>query len=152
MIKGCVISVFSFGDHGWGSQRQAFAGICGCVHHISILVLSFYDINESQYTGIDWQLLVQYEERCEDQTMGDKGINGGFRSRMDYYLYSGDKKHVFAGIAIISVLFGVPWYFMSRGWLLSLFIIFFIAFIFFIAIFLNISMDEVFVLFNCQHH
>lgn len=110
------LSVIMVGDH---RHMEAVAGICGCVHHISILILAFYDINESEYTGIDWQLHIQNEERCEDQTMGDKGINGGFRSRMDYYLYSGDKKHVFAGIAIISVLFGVPWYFMSRGWLLS---------------------------------
>ncbi|KAL6646580.1 hypothetical protein ACP70R_015657 [Stipagrostis hirtigluma subsp. patula] len=36
---------------------------------------------------------------------------GGFRARMDHYLYSGEKKHVLAGIAI----FGVPWYFMTRG-------------------------------------
>ncbi|KAK6912298.1 hypothetical protein RJ641_024391 [Dillenia turbinata] len=34
---------------------------------------------------------------------------GGFRSRMEYYLHSGDKKHVFAGIAIITAVFGVPW-------------------------------------------
>ncbi|XP_044495290.1 uncharacterized protein LOC123218124 [Mangifera indica] len=40
---------------------------------------------------------------------------GGFRSRMDHYLYSGEKKHVFAGIVIISAIFGVPWYLMSRG-------------------------------------
>ncbi|RWR91209.1 hypothetical protein CKAN_02035400 [Cinnamomum micranthum f. kanehirae] len=40
---------------------------------------------------------------------------GGFRSRMEYYLYSGDKKHVFVGMAIIGAIFGVPWYFMNRG-------------------------------------
>ncbi|KAK4269508.1 hypothetical protein QN277_022657 [Acacia crassicarpa] len=40
---------------------------------------------------------------------------GGFRARLDHYLYSGDKKHVMAGIALISVVFAVPWYFMSRG-------------------------------------
>ncbi|XP_058114050.1 uncharacterized protein LOC131256948 [Magnolia sinica] len=38
-----------------------------------------------------------------------------FRSRMEYYMYSGDKKHVFVGMAIIGVVFGVPWYFMTRG-------------------------------------
>ncbi|KAB1223321.1 hypothetical protein CJ030_MR2G001433 [Morella rubra] len=43
------------------------------------------------------------------------GGGGGFRSRVEHYLYSGDKKHVVAGIAIISVIFGVPWYLMSRG-------------------------------------
>lgn len=41
--------------------------------------------------------------------------NGGFRGRMEHYLYSGEKKHVFAGIAIISVVFGVPWYLLNRG-------------------------------------
>ncbi|KAK8940201.1 hypothetical protein KSP40_PGU019346 [Platanthera guangdongensis] len=41
--------------------------------------------------------------------------SGGFRSRLDYYLYSGEKKHVFAGIAIISVVFVVPLYFMTIG-------------------------------------
>ncbi|XP_044484992.1 uncharacterized protein LOC123210599 [Mangifera indica] len=40
---------------------------------------------------------------------------GGFRSRMDHYLYSGEKKHVFAGIVIITAIFGVPWYLMNRG-------------------------------------
>ncbi|ERN07048.1 hypothetical protein AMTRI_Chr12g273380 [Amborella trichopoda] len=40
---------------------------------------------------------------------------GGFRSKMEYYLYSGDKKHVFAGIAIIGVVFGIPWVLMNRG-------------------------------------
>jgi hypothetical protein len=43
------------------------------------------------------------------------GGGGGFRSRMERYLYSGDKKHVMAGIAIISVVFGVPWFLLSRG-------------------------------------
>ncbi|KAK8914490.1 hypothetical protein KSP39_PZI023986 [Platanthera zijinensis] len=48
------------------------------------------------------------------------GSGGGFRSRLDYYLYSGEKKHVFAGIAIISVVFVVPLYFMTIG-ILSIF-------------------------------
>ncbi|KAI0488709.1 hypothetical protein KFK09_028548 [Dendrobium nobile] len=43
------------------------------------------------------------------------GSGGGFRSRLEHFLYSGDKKHVFAGIAIISVVFGAPWFFMNRG-------------------------------------
>ena len=40
---------------------------------------------------------------------------GGFRARMEHYLYSGEKKHVLAGIAIFAAVFGVPWYFMTRG-------------------------------------
>ncbi|KAL6584977.1 hypothetical protein OROMI_004266 [Orobanche minor] len=40
---------------------------------------------------------------------------GGFRAKLDRYLYSGEKKHVAAGIAIIGVIFGVPWYLMSQG-------------------------------------
>ncbi|XP_018833428.1 uncharacterized protein LOC109000866 [Juglans regia] len=44
------------------------------------------------------------------------GFSGGrFRSRVEHYLYSGDKKHVAAGIAIITAIFGVPWFLMSRG-------------------------------------
>ncbi|KAI5660394.1 hypothetical protein M9H77_29187 [Catharanthus roseus] len=43
------------------------------------------------------------------------GGAGGFRAKLDHYLYSGDKKHVLAGMAIIGVVVGVPWYFMSRG-------------------------------------
>ncbi|RVW49194.1 hypothetical protein CK203_087458 [Vitis vinifera] len=50
------------------------------------------------------------------------GGNGGFRSRMEYYLYSGDKKHVFAGIAIFSIAFGIPWYLMTRGSSFSCFV------------------------------
>ncbi|XP_028781040.1 uncharacterized protein LOC114749146 [Neltuma alba] len=42
-------------------------------------------------------------------------VGGGFRARMDHYLYSGDKKHVMVGLALITVVFGVPWYYMSRG-------------------------------------
>lgn len=41
--------------------------------------------------------------------------NGGFRAKMEHYLYSGEKKHVMAGMAIIGVIFGVPWYLMNRG-------------------------------------
>ncbi|KAL8139306.1 hypothetical protein V2J09_005327 [Rumex salicifolius] len=49
--------------------------------------------------------------------MGNKGNSsgGGFGAKMEHYLYSGDKKHVFAGLIIISVAFGVPWYYMNRG-------------------------------------
>lgn len=46
---------------------------------------------------------------------GIGGGGGGFRSRMEHYLYSGEKKHVCGGILIISVIFGIPWYFMNRG-------------------------------------
>ncbi|KAM7471623.1 hypothetical protein LguiA_009806 [Lonicera macranthoides] len=48
------------------------------------------------------------------ETKTNGGIGGGFRSRMEHYLYSGEKKHVFGGILIISVIFGIPWYFMNR--------------------------------------
>ncbi|KAJ3693337.1 hypothetical protein LUZ60_008817 [Juncus effusus] len=40
---------------------------------------------------------------------------GGFRAKMEHYMYSGEKKHVFAGLAIVTALFAVPWYFMTRG-------------------------------------
>ncbi|KAJ0750945.1 hypothetical protein HanLR1_Chr05g0187721 [Helianthus annuus] len=40
--------------------------------------------------------------------------NGGFRAKMEHYMYSGEKKHVMAGMAIIGVIFGVPWYLMNR--------------------------------------
>ncbi|KAK1286972.1 hypothetical protein QJS10_CPA02g01313 [Acorus calamus] len=39
----------------------------------------------------------------------------GLKEKMEHYLYSGEKKHVAAGIAIIGVVFAVPWYFMTRG-------------------------------------
>ncbi|CAN4088596.1 unnamed protein product [Withania somnifera] len=46
-----------------------------------------------------------------------KKINGGggFRAKLEHYLYSGEKKHVLGGIAVIGVIFVVPWYFMTRG-------------------------------------
>ncbi|XP_059638991.1 uncharacterized protein LOC132281291 [Cornus florida] len=47
--------------------------------------------------------------------MGNESKTSGFRGRIDRYLYSGEKKHVFAGIAIISVVFAIPWYLMNRG-------------------------------------
>ncbi|XP_006664094.1 uncharacterized protein LOC102718320 [Oryza brachyantha] len=40
---------------------------------------------------------------------------GGFRARVEHYLYSGEKKHVVAGIAIFAAIFGVPWYLMNQG-------------------------------------
>ncbi|KAK8937778.1 hypothetical protein KSP40_PGU006827 [Platanthera guangdongensis] len=43
------------------------------------------------------------------------GSGGGFRSRLHYFLYNRKKKHVFAGITIISVIFVVPLYFMTVG-------------------------------------
>ncbi|KAK8952025.1 hypothetical protein KSP39_PZI004456 [Platanthera zijinensis] len=50
------------------------------------------------------------------EMVGDEsstGSGGGFRSLLHYFLYNGKKKHVFAGIAIISVVFVVPLYFMT---------------------------------------
>lgn len=46
---------------------------------------------------------------------GSGSGGGGFRAKMDHYLYSGDKKHVAAGIALISIVFGIPWVLMNRG-------------------------------------
>ncbi|PON89323.1 GAG1At protein [Trema orientale] len=46
---------------------------------------------------------------------GGGGGGQGFRGRMEHYLYSGEKKHVLAGIAIISLVFGIPWVLMNRG-------------------------------------
>ncbi|RRT55597.1 hypothetical protein B296_00029934, partial [Ensete ventricosum] len=44
-----------------------------------------------------------------ETTGGSGGGGGGFKARLVHYLYSGDKKHVFAGIAVISAVFAVPW-------------------------------------------
>ncbi|XP_031479411.1 uncharacterized protein LOC116250125 [Nymphaea colorata] len=46
--------------------------------------------------------------------MAENG-GGGFRARVDHFLYSGEKKHVLAGIALVGVVFVVPWFFMNRG-------------------------------------
>lgn len=56
------------------------------------------------------------------QAKGNGGSSGGFRARMEHYLYSGDKKHVFAGIAMITIVFGAPWFLMNRGAVPSLFL------------------------------
>ncbi|RWW56522.1 hypothetical protein BHE74_00036760, partial [Ensete ventricosum] len=50
-----------------------------------------------------------------ETTGGSGGGGGGFKARLVHYLYSGDKKHVFAGIAVISAVFAVPWFLMNRG-------------------------------------
>ncbi|KAH7547520.1 uncharacterized protein LOC107405511 [Ziziphus jujuba] len=57
------------------------------------------------------------EAKTNGRTGGGAGGGkvGGFRARMDHYLYSGDKKHVLAGIAVISLVFGIPWVLMNRG-------------------------------------
>ncbi|KAG5537401.1 hypothetical protein RHGRI_024737 [Rhododendron griersonianum] len=46
---------------------------------------------------------------------GGNAGGGGFRAKMDHVLYSGEKKHVFAGILIIGAVFAVPWFLMTRG-------------------------------------
>ncbi|PNX63185.1 hypothetical protein L195_g053377 [Trifolium pratense] len=40
---------------------------------------------------------------------------GGFRSKIDHVLYSGDKKHVFAGLVLITAVFSVPWFLMNKA-------------------------------------
>ncbi|MCD9560558.1 hypothetical protein HAX54_019257 [Datura stramonium] len=55
------------------------------------------------------------EKNMGSETKKMNGGGGGFRAKLEHYLYSGEKKHVLGGIAIIGVLFGVPWYFMTRG-------------------------------------
>ena len=51
----------------------------------------------------------------EAKSGGSIGGGGGFRSRMEHYLYSGEKKHVAAGIVVIGIIFGIPWALMNRG-------------------------------------
>ncbi|XP_055828920.1 uncharacterized protein LOC129896944 [Solanum dulcamara] len=51
----------------------------------------------------------------ETKKMNGAGGGGGFRAKLEHILYSGEKKHVIGGIAVIGVIFGVPWYFMTRG-------------------------------------
>lgn len=41
--------------------------------------------------------------------------DGGFRSTMNRFLYSGEKKHVFVGFVIFGVVFGGPWFYLTRG-------------------------------------
>ncbi|URD97884.1 hypothetical protein MUK42_28871 [Musa troglodytarum] len=53
--------------------------------------------------------------RAAETTGGSGGGGRGFKTRLEHYLYSGDKKHVFAGIAVISAVFAVPWFLMNRG-------------------------------------
>ncbi|KAL9369933.1 hypothetical protein Peur_041132 [Populus x canadensis] len=50
-----------------------------------------------------------------EATSNGSANSGGFKSRVQRYLYSGDTKHVMAGMAVITLLFGVPWFLMSRG-------------------------------------
>ncbi|KAL0732091.1 hypothetical protein Bca4012_028185 [Brassica carinata] len=59
--------------------------------------------------------------------MRPKAMGGGFKARMEHYVYSGEKKHVLAGIGIFTVIFGIPWIKTSvsprlhgKGWLIKL--------------------------------
>lgn len=56
----------------------------------------------------------QQKKMSSDAKKAGNG-GGGFRAKLDHYFYSGEKKHVLAGIAIFGVIFGVPWYLMTRG-------------------------------------
>lgn len=51
----------------------------------------------------------------EGKSNGGAAAGGGFKSKMEHFLYSGDKKHVMGGIVIISVIFGAPWFLVNRG-------------------------------------
>lgn len=51
----------------------------------------------------------------ESKSNGASNLGGGFRAKMEHYVYSGEKKHVLAGIGIISIIFGIPWYLMNQG-------------------------------------
>ncbi|ONI16468.1 hypothetical protein PRUPE_3G100100 [Prunus persica] len=59
------------------------------------------------------------EPKTSSATGGGGGGGGaggrGFRAKMEHYMYSGEKKHVFAGIVLVSAVFAVPWYLMTRG-------------------------------------
>nr|XP_034902801.1 uncharacterized protein LOC118040046 [Populus alba] len=46
-------------------------------------------------------------------TKSQKG-GGGIRVKSKSYLHSGDTKHVMAGMAIITLVFGVPWFLMNK--------------------------------------
>lgn len=63
-------------------------------------------------------------EVCEGKMSNEakakvKSGDGGFRSRLNQILYSGEKKHVFAGLVLITAVFSVPWFLMNRGLFLS---------------------------------
>jgi len=58
-----------------------------------------------------------------------KSGGGGFGSRLNQILYSGEKKHVFAGLVLITAVFSVPWFLMNRGSFLSNFSFFIIIII-----------------------
>ncbi|CAH2067932.1 unnamed protein product [Thlaspi arvense] len=52
----------------------------------------------------------------ESKSSGASNVGGGgFRAKMEHYVYSGEKKHVLAGIGIITIIFGIPWYLMNQG-------------------------------------
>ncbi|XP_057549307.1 uncharacterized protein LOC130827566 [Amaranthus tricolor] len=49
------------------------------------------------------------------QSTGNGNGGAGFKAKLEHFLYSGDKKHVFGGLVVITAVFAVPWYFMTRG-------------------------------------
>ncbi|KFK42477.1 hypothetical protein AALP_AA2G262000 [Arabis alpina] len=51
----------------------------------------------------------------EKKSNGGSNLGGGFRAKMEHYVYSGEKKHVLAGIGIVTIIFGIPWYLMTQG-------------------------------------
>ncbi|BFG24844.1 hypothetical protein CerSpe_111180 [Prunus speciosa] len=60
------------------------------------------------------------EPKTSSATGGGAGAGAGaggrgFRAKMEHYMYSGEKKHVFAGIVLVSAVCAVPWYLMTRG-------------------------------------
>ncbi|KAG6791229.1 hypothetical protein POTOM_000341 [Populus tomentosa] len=59
-----------------------------------------------------------------EATSNGSANSGGFKSRVQRYLYSGDTKHVMAGMAVITLVFGVPWFLMNRGMMMDGYCIF----------------------------
>ncbi|KAK7381503.1 hypothetical protein VNO80_00047 [Phaseolus coccineus] len=51
----------------------------------------------------------------DTKTNGGGNVGGGFRSKVNHYLHSGEKKHVFVGLTLITAVFTIPWFLMNRG-------------------------------------
>lgn len=51
----------------------------------------------------------------DTKTNGGGNGGGGFRSKVNHYLHSGEKKHVFVGLTLITAVFTIPWFLMNRG-------------------------------------
>ncbi|KAL2925762.1 Nonribosomal peptide synthetase 2, partial [Bienertia sinuspersici] len=107
---------------GWLGVRVGWVKCDGLVMGVS--VVEVWCSMVGLRVGLGWHVLVWWvrgwgqwwwvrgnpnPNPTPSPTPNSSSVNGGgFKSKVEHFLYSGDKKHVFAGLVAITAVFAVP--------------------------------------------